>query len=110
MSRLAACFEKLRATSDRGFVAYLTAGDPDLATSRDLVLAAARAGADVIEVGVPWSDPSADGPAIQASGFAPSDPLESAILVTLQPGAYTAIVSGVGGGSGVAIVEVFTVP
>jgi uncharacterized delta-60 repeat protein len=44
---------------------------------------------------------------IQASGFAPSDPHESAILVTLQPGAYTAIVSGAGGSTGVGIVEVF---
>jgi YVTN family beta-propeller protein len=44
---------------------------------------------------------------IQASGFAPSDPRESAILITLQPGAYTAIVSGVGGTTGVGIVEVF---
>lgn len=45
-----------------------------------------------------------------ASGFAPSDPLESAILVTLDPGAYTAIVSGADGGTGVGIVEVFAVP
>jgi alpha-tubulin suppressor-like RCC1 family protein len=44
---------------------------------------------------------------IQSSGFAPLDPLESAIMVTLQPGAYTAIVTGVAGGTGVAIVEVF---
>ena len=44
---------------------------------------------------------------IQASGFAPADPAESAILVTLDPGAYTAIVSGSGGGTGVGIVEVF---
>jgi hypothetical protein len=48
--------------------------------------------------------------AIQASGFAPSNLLESAILVTLDPGAYTAIVSGVGGTTGVGIVEVFTLP
>mgnify|MGYP000368440558 CR=1 FL=1 len=47
---------------------------------------------------------------LQASGFAPSNALESAILVTLNPGAYTAIVSGASGGTGVAIVEVFTVP
>jgi hypothetical protein len=46
---------------------------------------------------------------VTASGFAPSDPHESAILVTLQPGAYTAIVTGFGGGTGVAIVEVFKV-
>ena len=47
--------------------------------------------------------------AIQASGFAPSDPLESAVLVTLAPGAYTAIVAGAGGTIGAAIVEVFEV-
>jgi hypothetical protein len=45
--------------------------------------------------------------AIAASGFAPSDSFESAILITLEPGAYTAIMSGVGGGTGVGIVEVF---
>ena len=46
-------------------VAYVTCGDPDLATTRDIVLAACRAGADVIELGVPFSDPVADGPVIQ---------------------------------------------
>ena len=46
-------------------VAYLTCGDPDLATSRDIALAAIEAGADVIELGVPFSDPVADGPVIQ---------------------------------------------
>ena len=53
-----------------------------------------------------WVDAS-NRPAIEASGFAPENPSESAILVTLQPGGYTAIVSGVGGGTGVGIVEVF---
>ena len=67
MSRIGACFDRLRADDRRAFVAYLTAGDPDLATSRELVLEAARRGADLIELGVPWSDPSADGPAIQAA-------------------------------------------
>ena len=47
---------------------------------------------------------------LQAAGFAPSNALESAILVTLQPGAYTAIVSGAGGGTGVGVVAVYTVP
>jgi hypothetical protein len=47
---------------------------------------------------------------LQAIGFAPSDPLEAAILVTLTPGAYTAIVSGAGGTTGVAIVEVYAAP
>jgi tryptophan synthase alpha chain len=46
-------------------IAYITCGDPDLATTRSIVLAAARAGADVIELGVPFSDPVADGPVIQ---------------------------------------------
>jgi tryptophan synthase alpha chain len=48
-----------------GLVAYFTAGDPDLATTREIVLAAIDAGADVIELGVPFSDPLADGPVIQ---------------------------------------------
>jgi tryptophan synthase alpha chain len=48
-----------------GLVAYVTCGDPDLATTRDIVLAAIEAGADVIELGVPFSDPLADGPVIQ---------------------------------------------
>ncbi|HET9579460.1 MAG TPA: hypothetical protein VFP44_16635 [Usitatibacter sp.] len=47
---------------------------------------------------------------LQASGFAPADAKESAILVTLNPGAYTAVVSGVGGATGVSIVEIFAVP
>lgn len=48
-----------------GLVAYITCGDPDITTSREVVLAAVRAGADVIELGVPFSDPVADGPVIQ---------------------------------------------
>jgi tryptophan synthase alpha chain len=48
-----------------GLVVYLTAGDPDLATTRDITLAAIDNGADVIELGVPFSDPLADGPVIQ---------------------------------------------
>src|ERR1700727_2414319 len=48
-----------------GTVAYLTAGDPDLVTTKDIALAAIDNGADVIELGVPFSDPLADGPVIQ---------------------------------------------
>jgi tryptophan synthase alpha chain len=55
----------LRFSNKRGFVAYITCGDPDLDTSREVILAAIRAGADVIELGVPFSDPVADGPVIQ---------------------------------------------
>ncbi len=51
--------------SKPGLIAYLTAGDPDLATTREIALAAIDAGADVLELGVPFSDPLADGPVIQ---------------------------------------------
>lgn len=65
MSRLAGTFERLRANGQTGLVTYVTAGDPDLAQSAAIVRALAEAGADVIEIGVPFSDPIADGPAIQ---------------------------------------------
>jgi tryptophan synthase alpha chain len=65
MSRLTAAFDQLKNGAGPGLVTYVTAGDPDLARSRDILLALARGGADVIEVGVPFSDPIADGPAIQ---------------------------------------------
>ena len=55
----------IRFTHHPGLVAYITCGDPDLDTSRDVALAAIHAGADVIELGVPFSDPVADGPVIQ---------------------------------------------
>jgi len=56
---------RLRFDNRPALVAYVTCGDPDLETSRDVVLAAIRSGADVIELGVPFSDPVADGPVIQ---------------------------------------------
>ncbi|HET9696847.1 MAG TPA: tryptophan synthase subunit alpha, partial [Terriglobales bacterium] len=55
----------LRFRHHPGLVAYVTCGDPDLTTSREVILAAIRAGADVIELGVPFSEPVADGPVIQ---------------------------------------------
>jgi tryptophan synthase alpha chain len=64
-SRIAERFNGLRAAGRPGLVTYVTAGDPDLATSAEIVRALDRAGADVIEVGVPFSDPLADGPVIQ---------------------------------------------
>src|SRR6202167_3117451 len=51
--------------SKPSLVAYVTCGDPDLATTRDVILAAIDAGASVVELGVPFSDPLADGPVIQ---------------------------------------------
>ena len=64
-SRIAQRFADLRRTGEMGLVAYLTAGDPSLAATEQFVLALAEAGADVIELGVPFSDPVADGPVIQ---------------------------------------------
>ena len=65
MSRLDETFKGLRAAQRTGLVAYITAGDPDLDRSADVVRAVDRGGADVIELGVPFSDPVADGPVIQ---------------------------------------------
>ncbi len=67
MSRLAATFADLRARGEVALVPYFTAGDPDLKTTRELVRAAVVEGADVIELGVPFSDPMADGPVLQRS-------------------------------------------
>jgi tryptophan synthase alpha chain len=65
MSRLADTFARLRREGRPGLVTYTTAGDPDLPRSAEVLRALARAGADVLEVGVPFSDPVADGPVIQ---------------------------------------------
>jgi tryptophan synthase alpha chain len=63
--RLAETFTRLRAEGRPGLVTYTTAGDPDLPRSAEILKALDRAGADVLEVGVPFSDPLADGPVIQ---------------------------------------------
>jgi tryptophan synthase alpha chain len=68
MSRLEGTFARLRARGERALLPYFTAGDPSLADTRRLVIEAARRGADVIELGVPFSDPLADGPVIQRAG------------------------------------------
>jgi tryptophan synthase alpha chain len=65
MRRIAAAFERLRREQRVGLVTYATAGDPDLQRSAETLLALDDAGADVLEVGVPFSDPVADGPVIQ---------------------------------------------
>ena len=65
MSRIAETFANLRRSGQTGLVTYTTAGDPDLERSAGILKALDRAGADVLEVGVPFSDPLADGPVIQ---------------------------------------------
>ena len=64
-TRISRRFAELRANGELGIVAYITAGDPSLDATHRFVLALAEAGADVIELGVPFSDPIADGPTIQ---------------------------------------------
>ena len=64
-TRIGSLFERCRARRKKAFIAYLTAGDPNPESTADLVLAAERGGADLIELGVPFSDPIADGPVIQ---------------------------------------------
>src|SRR3981189_2637385 len=64
-TRISRRFAELRASGELGLVAYITAGDPSLDATLEFVLALAEAGADIIELGVPFSDPLADGPTIQ---------------------------------------------
>jgi tryptophan synthase alpha chain len=64
-TRISSRFAALREAGELGIVAYITAGDPSLAATRDFVLALEEAGTDIIELGVPFSDPLADGPTIQ---------------------------------------------
>jgi tryptophan synthase alpha chain len=69
MTRIERRFAALKAEGRAGLVTFVTAGDPDYQTSLDLVRALPAAGADVIELGMPFTDPMADGPAIQASSL-----------------------------------------
>lgn len=68
MSRIPATFERLRAAKRKALIPYITAGDPSLATTGQLLPAMVGAGADILEIGVPFSDPMADGPVIQRAG------------------------------------------
>jgi len=65
MSRLDVIFDAIRASPDPGLVTFITAGDPDLDRSAEILRALNSAGSDVLEIGVPFSDPLADGPVIQ---------------------------------------------
>lgn len=65
MSRIAETFAALKREHRHGFIPFITAGDPDLETTRELIVELAQAGATLVELGVPFTDPMADGPVIQ---------------------------------------------
>jgi tryptophan synthase alpha chain len=67
VTRIDQVFKQLRAKGEKALIPFITAGDPDLATTRALALELAARGADILELGVPFSDPLADGPTIQAA-------------------------------------------
>ena len=91
MGRIADVFTSLKEQGKKGLIPYITAGDPDLATTEQLLVALSRAGATLIELGVPFSDPMADGPVIQRAseralkhGFGLQDILDAAARARAQ--------------------------
>ncbi len=68
-TRIDTRFAELKAEGRAAFVTFVMAGDPDPATALEIVKALPKAGADIIEIGMPFTDPMADGPSIQAAGL-----------------------------------------
>jgi tryptophan synthase alpha chain len=68
-TRIDTCFARLNKEGRSAFITFLMAGDPDPVTSLEIIKALPKAGADIIEIGMPFTDPMADGPAIQAAGL-----------------------------------------
>src|SRR5688500_8700789 len=100
MNPIDALFQRLRAENRKAFMPFLTAGDPDLAFTREVIPAAAAAGASLMEIGFPFSDPIADGPVIQASytralarGLKLADVFDTLKQVTSTPGWQTPLVA-----------------
>ncbi|MGB2630795.1 MAG: tryptophan synthase subunit alpha [Candidatus Omnitrophota bacterium] len=69
MNRIKETFDRLKKEKKKAFIPYITAGDPNIQATKRLVQALSRAGADIIELGIPFSDPLADGPTIQRAVF-----------------------------------------
>jgi len=69
MSRIKSTFSRLKKRNEKALIPYIMAGDPDLATTKQLILAMEQAGCDMIELGAPFSDPLADGPTIQKAAL-----------------------------------------
>ncbi len=67
MGRISKKFEELRAKNEKALIVYVTAGDPSLEVTKKLILKMEKSGVDILEIGVPFSDPTADGPVIQAA-------------------------------------------
>ena len=86
MSRIPIAFARARADGRAALIAYLMGGDPDLATTRELALACEAGGADLVELGIPFSDPIADGPEIQEAG-------QRALRAGTRPGDVLALVA-----------------
>jgi tryptophan synthase alpha chain len=93
MSRIAETFARLKRDNRRGFIPFITAGDPDLPTTGELIAELASAGATLIELGVPFTDPMADGPVIQRAseralrnGFGIADVLQIVSAARKQTG------------------------
>jgi tryptophan synthase alpha chain len=100
MNPIESLFQSLKQAGRKAFMPFATAGDPDAAFTRELLPAVSSAGADLIEVGFPFSDPIADGPVIQASytralsrGLKLSDIFAAAADVTKRPGWNTPLVA-----------------
>ncbi len=66
-NRITEVFNGLRERGEKALITFITAGDPDISSTKDLIFELERAGADIIELGIPFSDPMADGPTIQAA-------------------------------------------
>src|SRR5688572_11463764 len=99
MNPVDALFRRLRADGRKAFMPFLTAGDPDAETTATLLPKVAEAGADLIELGFPFSDPIADGPVIQASysraldrGLKIDQVFEAVRSATTTPGFDTPVV------------------
>jgi len=97
MNRIDARFRALRTAGRKGFVAYICAGDPNLRATAELTRAFECAGVDVVELGVPFSDPLADGPVIQRAmeraldhGVSLANVIQLAAEIRAQPG-YVAV-------------------
>jgi tryptophan synthase alpha chain len=67
MNRISEKFKDLKSKKEKALIVYLTAGDPSLAITKNLIFALEKSGVDILEIGVPFSDPTADGPVIQAA-------------------------------------------